>query len=253
MICLTLLTLAVAVVGATAVPFNATRYLSRRAATVYSSCKTSKTVALTFDDAPYIYTTEVVDQLDRAGAKGTFFFNGYNYDCIYNADATARVKYAYSHGHMIGSHTWAHRNLATLDRQQINDEMSRLELAVERITGALVGFMRPPYGSYNQDVLDVAGDRGQGVVIWDFDSQDSGGASPAQSKALYDDVANRHPDTILALNHDTIQTTVREVLPYAISRLQGAGYRLVTLAECLDLPAYQRVGAPGTPNGTWTC
>ena len=29
--------------------------------------------------------------------------------------------------------------------------------------------MRPPYGNYNQMVLDASGIRGQGVVIWDFE------------------------------------------------------------------------------------
>ena len=38
------------------------------------------------------------------------------------------------------------------------------------------------------------------------------------------------------------------MLPYAISKLQGAGYRLVTIAECLGLPAYQSVGSPQTPD-----
>ena len=39
-----------------------------------------------------------------------------------------------------------------------------------------------------------------------------------------------------------------QVLPYAISKLQGAGYRLVTVAECLGLPAYQSVGGPQPPD-----
>jgi len=251
MVCFTLFTLAVAIVGAVAVPLDGTLRLPRRAATVYSSCTVPNTVALTFDDGPYIYTKEVVDQLDKAGAKGTFFFNGKNWDCIYNAGPMDSVKYAYSHGHMIGSHTWSHKDLATLTPEEIDDEMSRLEQAVQRITGALVGFMRPPYGSYNQQVLEVSGNRSQGVVIWDFDSQDSGGATPEQSQNLYNDKANQHPSTILALNHDTRNTTVREVLPYAISRLQGAGYKLVTVAECLGMPAYQSVGLPA--EGTWTC
>jgi len=41
--------------------------------------------------------------------------------------------------------------------------------AVQRITGAYVAFMRPPYGSYNQMVLDASGIRGQSVAIWDFE------------------------------------------------------------------------------------
>ncbi|KAJ7447134.1 hypothetical protein B0H11DRAFT_1745275, partial [Mycena galericulata] len=39
-----------------------------------------------------------------------------------------------------------------------------------------------------------------------------------------------------------------QVLPYAIEVLQRAGYKLVTLATCLGLPAYHSVGKPGTPD-----
>jgi peptidoglycan/xylan/chitin deacetylase (PgdA/CDA1 family) len=210
-------------------------------------------VALTFDDGPYIYMNDIVNALDGAGAKGTFFFNGNNYDCIYNTNAVNRVKYAYSHGHQVASHTWAHKDLTTLTWDQIHDEMWRVEQALVRITGAYPAFMRPPYGNYNDQVLDASGIRGQSVVIWDFDSQDSLGASPQTSKNLYDGVIGRHPSNILALNHETIETTAHQVLPYAIQKLQAAGYQLVTLAECLGMPAYQSVVAPGTRDSNWHC
>lgn len=38
--------------------------------------------------------------------------------CIYDNDSMERIKYAYSHGHMIGSHTWHHYDLATLSWDQ---------------------------------------------------------------------------------------------------------------------------------------
>jgi hypothetical protein len=40
----------------------------------------------------------------------------------------------------------------------------------------------------------------------------------------------------------------KQVLPYAIQKLQAVGYQLVTLAECLEMPAYQSVVTPGTPD-----
>jgi len=248
-----LLTLAVAVVGTVAAPLEEVSSLLRRAGTVYSSCTVPNTVALTFDDGPYIYLNDVVDTLNAAGARGTFFFNGNNYDCIYNTDAMARVKYAYDQGHMVGSHTWSHTDLTTLNSDQINSEMFRVEQAVQRITGALVAVMRPPYGSYNQQVVDIAGSRGQDVAIWDFDSGDSTGSTPEQSEAAYDAIIAQQPSTILTLNHETYETTAHQVLPYAIQKLQAAGYTLVTLAECLGLSPYQSVGAPGTPDSSWTC
>ena len=83
----------------------------------------------------------------------------------------------------------------------------------------------PAYGNYNDLVLEASGIRGQSVVIWDFEyvlpprckcqandcfnsSGDSGGASVATSKNLYDQIISRHPSTILPLNHETIGTYI---------------------------------------------
>jgi peptidoglycan/xylan/chitin deacetylase (PgdA/CDA1 family) len=104
---------------------------------------------------------------------------------------------------MVASHTWSHKNLTTLSSKEIHSEMGRVEGALERIIGVKPAFMRPPYGSYNDLVRKVAHARGQKLVIWDFDSGDSTGSTPAQSKAAYDKVAEEHPSTILALNHET--------------------------------------------------
>lgn len=82
-------------------------------------------------------------------------------------------------------------------------------------------------------------------VIWDFDSLDSDGATPAQSKANYDKIISKKPNNILALNHETYEKSVHVVLPYAIQKLQGAGYKLVTVAECLGMAPYlPKVTAP---------
>lgn len=239
-------------IGALAMPLNGTLE-SRAAAQVITKCTVPNTAALTFDDGPYWYIYDISKALVAAGAKGTFFFNGNNYGCIYDADNQKRVKYAYDKGHQIASHTWGHKDLSTLTWDQVHDEMWRVEQALQRIAGVVPAFMRPPYGNYNDNVRNVAGARGQKIAIWDFDSQDSVGATPAQSKQLYDQVIAQRPSTLLALNHETYERTAHEVIPYVIPKLQAAGYKLVTLAECLGLPAYQSVGSPATPDASWTC
>ncbi|KAF5374534.1 hypothetical protein D9615_009076 [Tricholomella constricta] len=217
-------------------------------AQVITQCTVPNTVALTFDDGPWLYLYGVSDALVAANAKGTFFFNGNNYGCIYNADEIKRVRYAYDNGHQVASHTWSHKDLSTLSRDQIDDELRRVEQALQRIVGVVPAFMRPPFGKYNDLVRQVSSSRGQKLVLWDFDSKDSLGATPAQSENLYDNIIAKRPSTILALNHEVYKTTVDQVLPYAIKKLQNAGYRLVTVAECLGLPAYQSVGPRGTPD-----
>lgn len=85
--------------------------------------------------------------------------------------------------------------------------MWRVELALTRILGVSPAFMRPPYGNYNDLVRQASSIRGQSLVLWDFDSGDSVGASVQESENNYSQVANQRPDTLLALNHETYETT----------------------------------------------
>jgi peptidoglycan/xylan/chitin deacetylase (PgdA/CDA1 family) len=236
--------------GALAVPLSTSK-VPRQLAQVITKCTVPNTVALTFDDGPYAYMYDISKAIIAAGGKATFFVNGNNYGCIYDADNVKRIKYLHSKGHQLASHTWGHKDLATLTWDQVHDEMWRVEEALQRITGLTPAFMRPPFGSYNDNVLAASAVRGQKVAIWDFDSGDSTGATPAQSKQKYTDIANQRPSTILTLNHETYERTAHEVIPHAISVLQAKGYKFVTLAECLGEQPYQSVGTPAT--GSWTC
>ena len=71
---------------------------------VMTKCNSPGMLALAYDDGPYTYTSQLVDILDKAGAKGTFFWTGTLYGCIYK-EAEA-VKKAFASGHQIASHTW---------------------------------------------------------------------------------------------------------------------------------------------------
>ncbi|KAL0953215.1 hypothetical protein HGRIS_004469 [Hohenbuehelia grisea] len=225
----------------------------RELAQVISSCTVPNTAALTFDDGPHLYTYDVVKALDAEDAKGTFFFNGDNMGCIYSEDNRAAIKHLYNQGHQVASHTWRHADLSKLSWDGVNEEMARVDTALHRIVGVKPRFMRPPYGSYNDVVRDVSAHRGQIIAIWDLDSRDSMGASPWESKQIYNEMVDRRPSTILALNHETYERTANDVLPHAIRRLKNAGYRLVTLAECLGEEPYQTVDRPQEPDDDWHC
>ncbi|TFK17755.1 glycoside hydrolase/deacetylase [Coprinopsis marcescibilis] len=229
--------------------------LSRRApAQVFTSCSVPNTVALTFDDGPYIYLNDVVDTLNREGVKGTFFFNGNNFACIYGEDLVEAVKNAHTSGHEIGSHTWGHKRLTNLTFDEVHDEMFRVELALERILGVVPALMRPPFGEFNDLVLEASGIRGQTIVNWDFDSEDGKSATVDAQKALYDAVVALRPPSILSLQHEVHETSVTEVLPYAIQKLKEAGYDFVTVSECLGgIEPYQRVGEPSARDENWQC
>ncbi|KAK0493253.1 carbohydrate esterase family 4 protein [Armillaria luteobubalina] len=206
---------------------------------VITACTVPNTAAITFDDGPYIYPEQIVSTLDANNIKATFFVNG----CIYDEAQVQAIKNAYSKGHQVSSHTWAHKDLPTLTLSEVDDEFTRVDQALEKILGVKTAFMRPPYGNYSATVLQIAKEHNQNVIIWDFDSGDSVGVSVAQSDTKYDALATSHPNTILTLNHETYGHTT--VLPHAIQVLKAAGYNLVTVAECLGLPSYLNIGQAG--------
>ncbi|ESK89270.1 chitin deacetylase [Moniliophthora roreri MCA 2997] len=226
--------------------------VSRASGTVVTKCVKPGTAALTFDDGPYKYLKQFVDTLDRHNAKGTFFLNGNNWDCIYDAEEVARVKYAFERGHQIACHTWAHEDLTTI-QDRLKKEFTRTLDAIQKITGSRPAITRPPYGAYNNMTLSVAKELNQTLVNWDYDTGDAAGASVAASKEVYDTAAAQHHSTVLVLNHEPYEKTLHEVLPYAIEKLQTAGYQLVTVAECLGMDPYLTVGTANIRDKTWKC
>ncbi|EUC56551.1 carbohydrate esterase family 4 protein [Rhizoctonia solani AG-3 Rhs1AP] len=161
--------------------------------------------------------------------------------------------YLVKQGHQLASHTWAHAHLAQLTGDALNAEFTKTNEAITKITGRTPAFMRPPYGEYNDEVVETAASNGQTVVIWDFDSQDSIGATAAQSKSYYDDIINKNPGHILTLNHETMETTVHDVIPYALKLIKDKGYKMVTVAQCLGKEPYQATTTAATRDGSWTC
>ncbi|CAE6413064.1 unnamed protein product [Rhizoctonia solani] len=241
------------VVGVSAIPLDAPELAIRAPAAVITKCTHPKTVALTFDDGPYVNTRQLVDLLDRNGAKGTWFVNGNNYGCIYESNNAASVKYAFDKGHQIASHTWAHAHLASLSGSALKSEFTKVNTAIKKITGAEPAFMRPPYGEYDDEVREVAGSLGQKVVIWDFDSGDSAGKPASQSKNDYKNLLAKNPNNVLTLNHETYATTVNDVIPYAIQQFKAKGYKMVTVAQCLGQLPYKSTGSPSPRDSTWKC
>ncbi|KAG0145357.1 hypothetical protein CROQUDRAFT_45937 [Cronartium quercuum f. sp. fusiforme G11] len=216
---------------------------------IISTCKESGTFALTYDDGPYIYEQELSDYLSSQGIHGTFFINGYNYDCIYDANIVAQLKHTFSQGHLIGSHTWSHPNIATLSASEFERQLDLIEIAMIKILGVKPRYFRPPYGNINDQNLEILNKRGYKVITWSFDSGDSSGQSSSQSDQSYDKIAKTFPIPQIALNHETHPTTVQDVSKHAVDVLRKAGYRLVSVSECLGSGSsqndyYQYVGKP---------
>lgn len=92
--------------------------------------------------------------------------------------------------------------------------------------------------------------------MWTDDTGDANGDSVQSSEGVYDGIFPTYPQPHIVLNHSPVQTTSQQVLPYAVPRLQQAGYQIVSVDTCLGSEGewpYEYVGEPGEPDGSWVC
>lgn len=215
-------------------------------------CSVPGTVAITFDDGPYIYTKGILDMFNQANMKVTFFVNGNNWDCIYNYfDLIQAIDAA---GHQIASHTYSHPDLLKLTQDEVADQMTLLEATLIDIIGKVPIFMRPPFGRFNSTVAATVESLGYIVVIWTQDSQDSVGAPFSQEKANYNGEGTKEfgasipynqtgqpgGSEYIFLNHDVQALTYEQLVAWVITWVQSRGLRAVTVGECLGMNQWYR-------------
>ncbi|KAK4983728.1 hypothetical protein LTR50_007047 [Elasticomyces elasticus] len=223
------------------------------------------TIAITYDDGPYIYTDYVLDVLKSYNAKATFFITGNNkgkgdIDNAANPWATL-IKRAHHEGHQIASHTWTHPHLSTLTRAQRNQQMWSNEMALRNILGFFPTYMRPPYS----DCTAASGCQadmkalGYHIIYFDIDTHDYDNDSPMLIQKAKNNFANgiagRSPSTsgYLVIGHDIHNQTAHNLTAYMLETLLAAGYKPVTVGECLGDPSENWYrSSPGTEHTSAT-
>ncbi|KAL1591516.1 hypothetical protein SLS60_011908 [Paraconiothyrium brasiliense] len=145
---------------ASAVPFGLQIY----------GCTKPGVIAPGFDDGPWIYSEDILDRMGAAGFTATWFINGANKGNIYDYNSTLRRMI--NMGHQIGSHTWSHKDLATLTADGVRQEMLLLEEAMVNILGYFPYYMRPPFLSVNAQALAVLKELQYHVIIGDLNTKD---------------------------------------------------------------------------------
>ncbi|KAF3909266.1 hypothetical protein ABW20_dc0106351 [Dactylellina cionopaga] len=203
---------------------------------------------MAFDDGPGQYMQQLINTLNAAGAKATFFVTGTLYGCIYARKTW--VQQAYNGGHQIGSHTWSHpSNFGSLTSAQLTTEMQKLETALVNIIGKKPTYMRPPYLATGGSIPSTMATLGYRIITCDIDSGDWNGYTQAQSQAQFTN-AGTSGNGHIPLMHETIQSTVTQLVPWVLTWAKNNNLKVVTVAQCLgDTNPY----ATGTGSSATTC
>ena len=73
-------------------------------------------------------------------------------------------------GNEIGNHTFTHKQLTTLSKANIEEEISATQESIHDVTNRYPKVIRPPYGSKNDTVLQCA--QGKKLVTWTIYMED---------------------------------------------------------------------------------
>ena len=210
----------------------------------------NKVVALTFDDGPGQDTQQFLDVLARYNVKATFFNTGDN-EQRYPDLARACVEA----GHAVMSHSYDHPDLAAATEKDVYDELHSTFEIIKNTTGQATTSIRPPYGSFKQMQWLYTKGEMSCSVLWNMDSLDW--KLPGVD-AIVNNSCNGITNGAIILMHDGggDRSQGVEAVPKIIERLQGEGYRFVTIPELMatdpSIPSDIATGAATMPEGcTW--
>jgi peptidoglycan/xylan/chitin deacetylase (PgdA/CDA1 family) len=188
-------------------------------------------VALTFDDGPDAEgTPAVLDALDAAGVKGTFFVVG---EQLMRNHAIARE--AAARGHELALHGFEHVEHASLRPQAARDDLARALGSFEAATGRKPRFFRPPYGRFSEHSYDACRHLGLEPVYWSAWGLDW---EPIPGERVADIAMRDLIDGAIVLLHDSTRYGHRadcrptaEAVGAIAARARELGLRLGTLTE----------------------
>lgn len=177
-------------------------------------------VALTFDDGPSsTYTKALLKGLKKRGVKATFFLTGERIQ--YSKKLVKKMK---KDGHIIGNHTYSHIDLAKTGYDEAKKEIEDTNNAIMEITGEKPKYLRPPYGDWNDKLLE---ETDMSIVLWSVDPEDwKDRNADVVAKRV---IKNTRPGDIILL-HDIFKTSVEAAFKI-IDELQDKGYTFVTIDQ----------------------
>lgn len=184
-------------------------------------------VALSFDAAwGNEDTQKILDILKKYKINVTFFMTG-GWVESYPDDVKA-IKAA---GHDLGNHSEHHKHMPQLSNSSICDELNSVTEKVEKLTNTKMCLFRPPYGDYNNALIEQAKNCGYYTIQWDVDSLDwkNYGVEPIVNTILnHKSLKNGS----IILMHNGAKYTA-QALPKVIEGLQEKGFQIVPISKLI--------------------
>ncbi|MDD3705016.1 MAG: polysaccharide deacetylase family sporulation protein PdaB [Clostridiaceae bacterium] len=192
---------------------------------IYCVDTPEKKIAISFDAAwGADYTEGLLKTLKNYDVKTTFFLVGFWVDKY--PDMVKRID---EEGHEIGNHSSKHPHMSQLSKEQIIEELTRTSEKIEAITSKKVTLFRPPFGDYNNRLIETSRGLGIQAIQWDVDSLDY---KDYGTDAIVRRVLSKVKNGSIVLFHNNATYTA-DALPIILDSLQKEGYKIVPVSELI--------------------
>ena len=206
---------------------------SKRKIPIYCVKTDDKKVALSFDAAWGADDTDsLLATLEKHDVKATFFLVG---DWV--RKYPEQLKRIADAGHDIGNHSDKHPHMNSMSKVQIKEDIMRAHNSTKELLGIDMNLFRPPFGEYNNTVIETLHECGYHVIQWDIDSLDW---KEYGAQNLIDTVLNHKNlgNGSIVLMHNNAKYT-KDALDSIIVGLKDQGYELVPISELIIKENYK--------------
>lgn len=198
---------------------------------IYRVEREDKKIAISFDCAwGNEYTQKLLDEMKLYDVKCTFFMVSFWAE-KYEED----VKKIIEAGHEVATHSKTHSYMSKQSASIIDEELKYSIEVIQKISGTKVSLFRPPYGDYNNLLIERAENFGLYTIQWDVDSLDWKNLS-ANEIALR--VISKVQNGSIILCHNNGLHTA-ESLPLIFADLKAKGYEFVKISDLIYKENYK--------------
>lgn len=175
-------------------------------------------------------TKSIVDICCSYGVKPTFFLTG-----IWIDANEEMAKYIHEHDIEIGNHSEHHYSMKGLDRKKLNEEIDITNQKIEKITGKMPELFRPPFGDYDNALIETLNSKHMYCIQWSVDSLDWKGLS---AEIILTRVLKSVKGGSIVLFHNNSDHIV-EALPKIIEGILAKGLKLVDVGSLIYKDNYK--------------
>lgn len=221
------LALTITVVGSVSAFANSDRLLP-----IYCVETAKKQIAISFDAAwGNDDTLQLIDILKEYDVPATFFVVGAWVDKYPES-----VKALSDAGHQIQNHSNTHPHMPQLSKTQMIEEIESCNKKIEAITGKCPTLLRPPYGDYDNVLIETLNELNMNTIQWDVDSLDWKDSATPDSicKRVTSKVKN---GSIVLFHNDADHTPA--ALPNILKCLKDEGYEFVFISDLIYKDNYE--------------